>query len=84
MARNHAEAPRYFRAVIRYTSASGYVDTTVCGPYTARSSAKAQITLAESAAKASHGQYRDPANAFSAEGHIETAEVDWQRESAGE
>lgn len=84
MARNHADASRYYRAVITRRFDHGKETVYVYGPYVAEAQAKARITAHETLAKQSRGPYRDPANAFSAEGHIETTELNWKRESAGE
>lgn len=80
MARNHAEADRYYRAVVTMTFDNGKVVTYVYGPYVAEAQAKARITAHETLAAQSRGQYRNPEHAFSATGHIETTEVNWQRE----
>lgn len=80
MARNHAEAGRYYRAVITRRFDHGKEVTYVYGPYVAKAHAKARITAHETLAKQSRNRYRDPAHAFSAEGHIESAEVIWMRE----
>lgn len=84
MARSHANNGRIYRAVIVRRFDSGKVQTYTNGPYDTPSAAKAQITAHESTAKASRNRYRDPANAFDAVGHIESAEVIWMRESAEE
>ncbi|MEU0245158.1 hypothetical protein ABZ192_12635 [Streptomyces sp. NPDC006235] len=84
MARNHAEADRYYRAVVTRTFDHGKVVQYVYGPYTSLAPAKGRITAHESLAKQSRSPYRNPEHAFSAVGHIESAEVIWMRESAGE
>jgi hypothetical protein len=81
MARSHANNGRIYRAVITRTYEDGsgtFVLTS--GPYDTPQPAKAQITLAVNMAKASHGKYRNPAYAHTAEGHIESADVVWMRE----
>jgi hypothetical protein len=83
MARNHAEAGWYYRAVVTRTFDHGKVVRYVYGPYVAESHAKAQITAHESLAKQSRSPYRNPEHAFSATGHIESAEVIWMREREG-
>lgn len=82
MARRHANNGRIYRAVITRTyEVDSREVTTPYGPYDKRHTAQAQITTAVYHAKQSHGCYRDPAYAYSASGHIESAEVIWLREA---
>lgn len=78
MARSHANNGRIYRAVVTRRMADGTVDTLTYGPYDTPAPAKGQITSWETAAQASHGQYRDPARAFTVTSRIETAEVVWK------
>jgi hypothetical protein len=81
MARNPVDNGRIYRAVITTTNASGDTNTVIYGPYPTASPAKGQITWYLGQAKASCEKYRNPADAFYAVGHIESAEVIWKKES---
>lgn len=82
MARSHANSGRVYRAVVAVTYADGSRTVLTYGPYDKPAPAKALITRAVNDAKASRGKWRNPAYAFDAEGHIETAEVVWTRADA--
>jgi hypothetical protein len=77
MARNHANNGRIYRAVVVTASNAGETTTYTYGPYDTPAPAKGQITYWTSAAKQSRNRYRDPAKAFSAVGHVESADVVW-------
>ncbi|MFM9669322.1 hypothetical protein [Streptomyces galilaeus] len=78
MARSHANNGRVYRAVVIRHMADGTVDTLTYGPYDTAAPAKGQVTQWETAANRSHGQYRNPARAFTVTTRIETAEVVWK------
>lgn len=78
MARNHANNGRVYRAVITIEHLDGSHKSTVTyGPYDSKAPAKALISRAVNAAEASREKRRNLAYAFTAVGHIESAEVVW-------
>jgi hypothetical protein len=78
MARKHANNGRIYRAVVTRHFANGTADTLTYGPYDTPAPAKGQITYWETQAHRSHGQYRNPARAYTVTSRIETAEVVWK------
>lgn len=75
---NHANNGKIFRAVIVRTYVNGKTYTNTYGPYDTAAPAKGQITFAENQAADSHGQWRDPAYAYTATGCLQSATVDWE------